>query len=62
MIRYKIVETSVVSDDVLETLVNEWVGQGWQFDRIQFAMREASKRPAMAFVFFIREEASPRRY
>jgi len=60
MIRYKIVETSVVSDDVLETLVNEWVGQGWQFDRIQFAMREASKRPAMAFVFFIREEAGPR--
>jgi len=59
MIRYKIVETSVVSDDVLEELVNEWVGQGWQFDGIQFAMREASKRPAMAFVLFTRQEPDP---
>lgn len=59
MIRYKVAEASVVSDDVLEELVNTWVGQGWQFDGIHFAMREASKRPAMAFLFFTREEADP---
>ena len=51
---YKIVETQTVTDEDLETIINEWVGQGWLFDGIQFAMRESSKRPAMAFVVFTR--------
>ena len=29
--------------------------EGWNLDGVQFAMRESSKRPAMAFVFFTRE-------
>lgn len=53
-VTYKVVETSTVTDDELERIINEWVGQGWQFEGIQFAMREASKRPAMAFVIFTR--------
>lgn len=53
--RYKVVETQTVSDDVLEGILNEWVPLGWIFDGIQFAMRESSKRPAMAFVVFTRE-------
>jgi len=53
--QYKFVEVSVVTDETLEETVNEWVGQGWFLDHIHFAMREASKRPAMAFVAFIRE-------
>jgi hypothetical protein len=56
MLRYKVVETSVVTDEALENILNEWAAQGWQLDGIHFAMREASKRPAMAFVFFIRKE------
>ena len=48
-IRYKVVETSDVTDQVLEELLNEWTGQGWTFDTMQFAMRESSKRPSMAF-------------
>ena len=28
---------------------------GWKLDGVQFAMRESSKRPSMAFVFFTRE-------
>ncbi len=55
MIRYKVVETSVVTDETLENIINEWTARGWLFDGMQFAMREASKRPAMAFVMFIRE-------
>ena len=51
---YKVVETSLVTDESLERIINEWVRQGWQYDGIQFAMREASKRPAMAFVLFTR--------
>jgi hypothetical protein len=54
--RYKIVETQTVTDEELERIVNEWVGQGWFYDGVQFAMRESSKRPAMAFVVFTRPE------
>ena len=52
--RYKIVESSVVTDEALEAIVNEWVRRGWAFDGMQFAMRESSKRPAMAFLTFTR--------
>jgi hypothetical protein len=51
---YKVVETSDVSDVELERLLNEWTAQGWSFDGMQFAMRESSKRPAMAFLTFTR--------
>ncbi len=52
---YKVVETQTVTDENLEQIINEWVGQGWTFDGMQLAMRESSKRPAMAFVVFTRE-------
>ena len=55
-VRYKIVETSNVTDEELERILNEWTALGWQVDTLHFAMRESSKRPAMAFVSFTREE------
>lgn len=55
MLDYKVVELSLVTDDQIENTVNTWVRQGWTFDGVQFAMRESSKRPAMAFIFFTRE-------
>jgi hypothetical protein len=54
-LQYKVVELSTVDEGSLERTVNQWVGQGWNLDGVQFAMRESSKRPAMAFVFFTRE-------
>jgi hypothetical protein len=51
---YKVVEASTVTDEALERIINEWVAKGWSFDGVQFAMRESSKRPAMAFVLFTR--------
>ncbi len=56
MMIYKVVETSTVTDECLETLINEWVQKGWQLDEIKFAMKESSKRPSMAFLIFIKEE------
>lgn len=53
---YKIVEVSTVTDEDLEKVINEWVGKGWVFDNIQFAMRESSKRPSMAFIIFTRNK------
>ncbi len=58
--RYKVVETQTVTDEELEQIINEWVAKGWTYDGVQFAMRESSKRPAMAFVTFTRTvEAVP---
>jgi hypothetical protein len=55
MTEYKVVEATTVTDDALERILNEWTAQGWQLDGMQFAMRDSSKRPAMAFVVFTRE-------
>jgi hypothetical protein len=55
-LRYKFVELSLVTDETLESAVNQWVAQGWQLERIQFVTSEASRRPIMAFVAFVREE------
>ncbi len=54
-LEYKVVEESVVTDENLEKILNQWVASGWKYDGVQFAMREGSKRPAMAFVFFTRQ-------
>lgn len=54
VLHYKVVELSTVDEGHLEHTVNAWVRQGWTLENVQFAMRESSKRPAMAFVFFTR--------
>ena len=54
VLHYKVVEISTVDEGHLEHTVNAWVRQGWTLENVQFAMRESSKRPAMAFVFFTR--------
>ena len=54
--KYKVVELSTVTDNEIEEVINEWTANGWNFEYVQFTMREASKRPSMAFVFFTREE------
>ncbi len=53
---YKVVETSEVTDESLEKLLNEWTARGWSFDSLQFAMREGNRRPGMAFILFTRAE------
>jgi hypothetical protein len=55
---YKVVETSDVSAEELERILNEWTARGWRFEMMQFAMRDSSKRPAMAFVTFVRDGAA----
>ncbi len=58
-LRYKVVETSTVTEEDLEAILNEWTGRGWELDSVHFAMRESSKRPSMAFVTFTREAEEP---
>jgi len=54
---YKVVETSDVSDASLEQILNEWTAQGWKLESLHFAMRESSRRPSMAFLMFVRDDA-----
>ena len=55
-LRYKVVEIAMVTDEAIEKALNDWAREGWTFDTMQFAMRDNSKRPSMAFVTFTRDE------
>ena len=55
-LQYKVVETSEVTDEKLQRILNEITAEGWSFDTIHFAIRESSKRPSMAFVVFTRHQ------
>ena len=52
---YKVVEIATVTDEEIEKALNAWSADGWTYDGMHFAMRESSKRPAMAFVTFTRK-------
>jgi len=58
-LEYKIVELSLVTDEEIEKAINEWVAKGWVFEGMQFAMRDSSRRPAMAFLSFTRPKPAP---
>ncbi len=53
---YKVVETSTVTDEEIEKLVNQWTAEGYQFESIHFVTTDSSRRPKMAFLFFTKKE------
>ena len=53
---YKVVEVTPVTDEELEKALNRWTAEGYNFAGIQFAMRESSPRPGLAFVIFIKSD------
>lgn len=56
---YKVVELSHVTDEEIEKVLNAWVPEGWVFDGIHFVVRDSSRRPTMAFIFFTSSVKSP---
>ncbi len=56
---YKVVELSTVTDESIERALNEWAQKGFVLDGMQFAMRESSRRPSMAFLVFTQVDAEP---
>lgn len=54
---YKVIELSLVTDEEIEKTINKWAEQDWIFDGIQFAMRDSSKRPSMAFIMFTKKKS-----
>lgn len=53
-LQYKVIEASEVTDESLEKILNDASEDGWKLDTMQFAMRDSSRRPSMAFVIFTR--------
>jgi hypothetical protein len=60
MLIYKVLEIGTVTEEAIEETLNSMSSQGWNFDGLQFAMRESSKRPAMAFALFTQDTAAPK--
>jgi hypothetical protein len=58
MLTYKVIELGTVTEEAIEEALNEWTAKGWNFNGLQFAMRESSRRPSMAFVLFTQETGS----
>lgn len=52
-VEYKVIELSPVRDQEIDSTLNEWTAKGWMYHSMQFAMRDSSKRPAMAFITVI---------
>ncbi len=44
MLQYKIVKFSTVTDQDLEIVINKTVAEGWNFDGMNFAKRDSSKK------------------
>lgn len=55
MLIYKVVELSTVTDETIQNTLNDLTAQGWRYDGMQFAMRDSSRRPSMAFILFTRQ-------
>lgn len=58
MLTYKVIELGTVTEEAIEEVLNHWAAKGWNFDGMQFAMRESSRRPSMAFVLFTKQSES----
>ena len=54
--KYKVIETSQVTEDGLEEILNRWTAEGWRYDGMQFVVKESARRPSMAFVLFVKED------
>ena len=54
--QYKVIETSEVTGESLEEILNRWTAQGWRYDGMQFVVKESARRPSMAFILFVKAE------
>lgn len=54
--QYKVIETSDVTEDNLEEILNRWTAEGWRYDGMQFVVKESARRPSMAFVLFVKAD------
>jgi len=58
---YKVVEVSPVTEESLQSALNDRAREGWGFESIHFVTREGSHRPALAYLFFVRRAPARKR-
>jgi hypothetical protein len=51
---YKVVEISDVTDAAIEEVLNRWNDKGYRVESVHFVTQPGSRRPSMAFLFFVR--------
>jgi len=51
---FKVVELTNVSDVEIEAALNRAASEGYRFDTIHFVTPAGSRRPSLAFLFFLR--------
>ena len=56
MLKYKVVEVSEVTEEMIEQVLNHWTRSGWRYDGMHFVVKESARRPSMAFVLFVKVE------
>ncbi len=54
--QYRVIETSDVTAESLEEILNRWTAEGWKFDGMQFVVKESARRPSLAFIIFIKND------
>ncbi|GAB4362826.1 MAG: hypothetical protein Kow00128_02990 [Deltaproteobacteria bacterium] len=55
---FKVVEVTDVCDTGIEAAVNRLATEGYRFDTIHFVTPPGSRRPSLAFLFFLRPSAA----
>jgi len=50
--KYHVMETTEVTAETLEQMLNRCTEKGWRFEGMQFVVKESARRPSMAFLLF----------
>ena len=53
--QYRVIETSEVTAESLEEILNQYTQEGWKFDGMQFVVKESARRPSLAFILFVKK-------
>jgi hypothetical protein len=54
--KYHVIETTEVTAETLEHLLNRCAEKGWRFEGMNFVVKESARRPSMAFLLFTQPE------
>ena len=55
---YRVIELSEVTDRAIEESLNSASADGFRFESVHFVTQHGSRRPTMAFLFFVRDAAA----
>jgi hypothetical protein len=54
--KYHVMETTEVTAETIEQLLNRCTEKGWRFEGMHFVVKESARRPSMAFLLFTQSD------